>query len=279
MKVPRNRGFTLIELLVVIAIISVLIALLLPAVQAAREAARRAQCRNNLAQVALAVQNYELAYEALPPGVVNATGPILAEPTGYHFSWIARILPFLEQTAVYRHLNYKHGAYAEANSTARRVRINSLVCPSDPASPSSGDPGVNSFVGCHHDKEAPIDVKQTGVFFLNSLVRSEDIFDGASNTIYFGETRIARDSFGWASGTRATLRNAGTEINKAPITPVAGGDVPDPPNSVGGFSSFHVGTSHFSFGDGSVRALSENIDIDILQRHANREDGQLVEGF
>ena len=63
----RTRiGFTLVELLVVIAIIGILIGLLLPAVQAVREAARKSQCKNNLREMGLALQNFESAQGVLP---------------------------------------------------------------------------------------------------------------------------------------------------------------------------------------------------------------------
>jgi prepilin-type processing-associated H-X9-DG protein len=69
------------------------------------------------------------------------------------------------------------------------------------------------YAGVHNDLEKPIDAKDNGVFFLNSLVRYDDVDDGASNTIFVGEKLPDPWDLGWMSGTRATLRNTGTRIN------------------------------------------------------------------
>lgn len=103
-----RRGFTLIELLVVIAIIAILIALLLPAVQQAREAARRSQCRNNLKQIGLALQNYHSALNVFPPGFVAKTVPtsvatLTTSEVGM-WAWGALILPYMDQAALFAKL-------------------------------------------------------------------------------------------------------------------------------------------------------------------------------
>ena len=126
----RPRAFTLVELLVVISIISILILMLLPAVNAAREAARRASCMNNLAQLSLAVHNYEYHFERLPPGVTNPTGPIENTPTGDHTSWLVQILPYLEENALYAAYDFDAGAYAPENARVRQAGVSILQCPS-----------------------------------------------------------------------------------------------------------------------------------------------------
>lgn len=87
----RSRAFTLVELLVVIAIIGVLVALLLPAIQSAREAARSATCKNNIRQVAIAMQLYHDTMKQLPTGANKKGG------TRYNLGWPILVMEHFEE--------------------------------------------------------------------------------------------------------------------------------------------------------------------------------------
>jgi prepilin-type N-terminal cleavage/methylation domain-containing protein/prepilin-type processing-associated H-X9-DG protein len=310
-----SRGFTLIELLVVIAIIAVLVALLLPAVQAAREAARRAQCVNNLMQLAIALQNYESSHEMFPPGVVSETGPVLDQPTGYHFGWMVRILPYCEMRNTYNHFNLAISLYDGRNLTTRTTLVRSFLCPSDNR-PNRAPSGIvlTNYVACHNGLEAPIDANNDGAFILNRALRYEDIPDGSSNTIFLGEKLNDGTGQGWASGTRASLRNTGTPINASLAMPVPGllatAPVPGPgpsakatikapppppgvdegvdevapnaaapgtPGYVGGFASWHPGGANCALGDGSVRFLKGSVATSTFKLLGNRHDGEILD--
>lgn len=281
MRSKRGGGFTLVELLVVIAIIGVMVAMAIPAVQASREVGRRAQCHANLAQIMLALQNYESAYESLPPGVVNLDGPIRNEAVGLHQGWLVQLLPYLDQGNVYRQVDLAKSVYDPANAPVRELSPAVFICPTEPLDRR----GASSYAGCHHDVEAPIAADNHGVLFLNSRMRREDIPDGTAYTIFVGEKRIDAADLGWMSGTRATLRNTGLPLND-PQTQAAATELPPPAGNaidptaavtyVGGFASSHVNGAFVGFGDSSVRFVGEDIDLKLWQQLGNRADGKLL---
>jgi prepilin-type N-terminal cleavage/methylation domain-containing protein len=160
----QTRGFTLVELLVVIAIIGILVALLLPAIQAAREAARRAQCSNNIKNIALAALTFHDAKKHFPVNedysqYFAGRADLYAGTFSYNYyqgasldperagrrlsgaGWIVDVLPQLEEQALYDqfkpYLDLPWLALQGLNAnvpelrTAIQVQPEVLLCPSN----------------------------------------------------------------------------------------------------------------------------------------------------
>jgi prepilin-type N-terminal cleavage/methylation domain-containing protein/prepilin-type processing-associated H-X9-DG protein len=286
-----RSGFTLIELLVVIAIIAVLIALLLPAVQSAREAARRAQCVNNLKQLALACHNYESANRCFPPGhFTSVRNTDLAPREGANV--FVRLLPFIEGQPQVNAYNMSFSNGSIQNVTIAGLGIATLWCPSDALvsiaqpidtssyvlPPGSWRQAYSSYAGNQgtwglrirsSDSTFPIRVaNMNGVIFGHSTITVASISDGTSNTFLMGEhghsllppSQINYYHW-WNSGYYADVFFEAyypPNMHKRNVGTVA---------QVGGYdfyamnaSSLHPGGVNMAFADGSVRFIKDTID-------------------
>ncbi len=289
-----RRGFTLIELLVVIAIIAVLIALLLPAVQQAREAARRTQCKNHLKQLGLALHNHHDVYLLFPSGGVGWTYPPDMVTVGtpevaprQRCGWGYQILPYLEQTAVWQGGNQT--TVAAAQQLIISAVIPGLYCPSRRAAAAlppraswygpagTYSHGTTDYAACVGTGPDGFMV-QTASNQTGTVMRFKDMTDGASNTIAIGEKRMGRlnlgsgnqgdDNEGYSSGWDWDVLRY---TNLQPRPDLITADNPD-----ARFGSAHAQMFHALFVDGSVRAISYDIDATVFDLLGKRADGQVV---
>jgi prepilin-type processing-associated H-X9-DG protein len=283
--------------LVVIAIIAVLIALLLPAVQSAREAARRAQCVNNLKQLALAAANYESTNGTYPPA--NLYTPFGNSQFGA--SEFVRMAPYLEQSPIYSAFNFNFSYASPANSTVGGVSIATLICPSDPTAGAPGQitgasyglsqtlnltqgrtyyfgnggpwnaNGFNVVGGFGADPN--LGSHQLGVIVDQGNVTIASVTDGTSNTLMFSENGHGFISPSTSSGYHWwNDGDPGTTVFETRFPPNVWKKYGGLPGSwlINNPMSFHPGGVNASFCDGSVRFIKDTIDSWTMQQPASK---------
>lgn len=290
-QIFKYRGFTLIELLVVIAVIAILLALLLPAVQMAREAARKSQCSNNLKQIGLALQNYELLNHVYPPSTTSQIdfGVWTPNPTQYHLhSWASFLLPQLDQGPLYNQINFNVSSVAPPNLKVAESKILAYRCPSFSGSDFSQSPlytaisprlAIRNYAAMGATSVGNLWQRPDGVIYPRGSTRVDDIADGTSNTLLVAETREPNASVWIDGGTAAVVAlryvesnapsYAGNEtsINYQPYF-VANGQGID---SKYGPSSMHSGGAIHLFADGSVRLVSQQINVSVYVSLSTRD--------
>jgi prepilin-type N-terminal cleavage/methylation domain-containing protein/prepilin-type processing-associated H-X9-DG protein len=300
------QGFTLVELLVVIAIIGILVALLLPAIQAAREASRRSSCSNNVKQLGLAVHNYHDTFRVFPSGSLSSNTINYSTANWCNTGtaaqsrapWTVLVLPFIEKSAQHELFDFRVAFTSTSNVPGAAVNHAqfsannaSYQCPSDPN--SKLDNNNCCYFGVQGGGTSPNCVTQApsrvffvnGVLFHNSACGFSDVLDGTSNVFMIGETKYCltrggrADGFhaGWAAATKLdgfgmplVLAAAMLPINAYPFH---GGNSDTLNYQTRMFGSFHPGGCHFALCDGSVRFVSESLDINVYQQVAVRDDG------
>lgn len=307
----RGRAaFTLIELLVVIAIIAVLIGLLLPAVQKVREAANRMKCSNNLKQIGLALHNYHDVNNKFPAGRFGCDGsgaPCTNDSqTSVNrggASAFVSLLPFLEQDNIYKTIGTTeptvpwpttdNATWRTVNKVALEYRPSVMVCPSDTAQPSVNNTGMGPTIaaaigsyalvagtnGPSQGISAAVKFDNTGLFLYRNTRRIGDITDGTSNTLVVGEVydgHLGNNQNIWSVGSRHThcLRTTENPINTPPGTGITYNDGGTLRN--GAFMSRHSGGANFALADGSVRFLSQNVDLTEYRNASTIRGGEVT---
>lgn len=284
-----RSAFTLIELLVVIAIIAILISLLLPAVQKVREAAGRTECQNKLKQIGLALHNYHDKEGRFPPAHVGGNNVYGRPPdvdSKRYFSWMARILPYLEESNLYDQINFNAWPWWQHPINEHYLPI--FHCPVDARSSfiatyGSDQVALAGFMAVSGTNQLAFD----GIIYVNSTVRIQNIKDGTSNTLLVGERPPSSDlAYGWWFAGAGPDPHFGTTdvclgVNEITDIPSGKRDVfregtiNDPANEHRWhFWSMHPGGTLFLFADGTVHFIGYTIGQNILNAAATRHGSE-----
>jgi len=288
-----------------------LIGLLLPAVQKVRQAAARSQCENNLKQLALGVHNYVGAYKLFP---TNAGPGYNYRPDApYCWSWLARLLPYVEQDNLYKSCGIPSSTINQAGAYAATA-VPTFLCPSDIAInglPRTDEANIGSTFNYGGPPKSVGQTNYKGVCGNNWAWSSNPGFNftppgGTNNGLDLGNGIFYRTDGIPGTGGHGPL-NMDLIKDGTSNTFMIGEDIPSldvhcdwpffnhatgtcaiPLNynegtanawnwpNVYSFRSNHPGGANFAFADGHVAFISETINLALYRALASYAGGETV---
>ncbi len=309
----QRRGFTLLELLVVVAIIAAIAGLLIPAVMKVREAANRTRCQSNLRQLALGCHGFHDTFGTLPYSQYGTQRGFAygAGPDSYAWSWLALLLPQVEEKNVYDQWGIPAQKLFARDVASLRITL--FLCPSDDAftaGPRTDAGNLEGYaVGLANYKgvsganwgddfdefqqergRIPTDWRHRGTngsfdgmnqgdgaLFRRNLsrpVRLASITDGLSNTLLIGEDVPSRNQ--WVSWPYANNAYGTCAIPPNVRRPNGGEYGSWDWANTWSFRSRHLNGLNFAFADGTVRFVDNAIALDIYRALATIQGGEAI---
>jgi prepilin-type processing-associated H-X9-DG protein len=270
---------------------------LLPAIQAAREAGRRAQCLNNMKQQGIAVHMYHDAKGQFPDG--GGEDGIIT------WAWGALILPYAEEANAQDLINFDIGFNSTANRNAIKTLLPMYQCPSAPPNrlvtastniPGPDDAAETNYLAVGTHRRVPekgpnygqgIDFFGSGVIFNGSRTKMKDVQDGTSKSLLLCEVDVMEDDplktdpafSAYCPGGACNLGKIwaawGTATSYFGINSHVG---PGKPSAFedGSIDSWHPGGANFTFADGHVTFITDDINQLTLDALTTRAGGEVI---
>lgn len=208
------------------------------------------------------------------------------------WSWLALSLPFLDQGPLHGSIDFNNAVRLPLNEPFRVVSLPFATCPSDQGAgvftvvdepnQSLGRAHTSSYAACfgsfgliNTDPDYG-----NGLFQRNSHVRFAEITDGLSTTIAVGERAALFARTPWSGvmteGTVRTTPGAPVFTSTVEMAPamalsrVGSRYLNSPFSEPYDYFSPHQGLVYFLFMDGSVRGMSNSMNLETLQNMATK---------
>jgi hypothetical protein len=234
-------------------------------------------------------------------------------------SWGTMVLPYLDQAPLYNQIDTQTVSFSRPwldasgsgsittwnsnnNIAAAKTILQAFICPSDPMgglNTNYSNMAKSNYVVAGGTSSMGSDC----AFMVNSNRRMGDLLDGSSNTIFVAERTTATDSgsiMRCGNGTVACKPRGGLWIGAIPgntsvwnsgldwrTNMFIGGSTGYELNKSSGTGDtylyiaigIHVGGNQILMGDGSVRFISENIDLNQYRALLTIRGGEIVGEF